>query len=219
MFSVVALIFIFFVPSTGKLVRDFLKEGFGEKIESAAPNLFLENEILKSELAKFQIIKEQLPDWSPIYERASVYSVYPFTFKNELLINVGKQDGILGEEAVLFEGVLFGRVDKVWESVSLVKTVFDSSWQSAVRIGSSGTEALLQGGPNPTLALIEKDADISPGDIVYSADSHYPYALPIGEVKTVNFNQNQIFKETALNFGYNVNKIQTVLIAKNYRYR
>lgn len=179
-------------------------------------NLQTENLSLKSRLAVLDDIKNQLPTWSPQYVRAMVYSRYPFNLKNELLIDIGREDGIDPGEPVFFDEVLIGRVDKVFVNTSLVKTVFDAKWQSAVRIGSRGFEGLLVGGNDPRITLIDKKAEISAADPIYNAHKDFPYGAPVAEIKQIEPSSDQLFKEATLHFPYQMNDIRTVLVLKNH---
>lgn len=204
---------LIFLPPTSLLeFKKFLGFGGGEVINSP----ILENAALKSELIRLEEIKRQLPEWSPKYLRASIYSRYPFNLKNEFLVNVGVDQGLKGGEAVLLEKLLAGQVDKVFENTALVRTVFDERWKEAVRIGEGGIDALLEGGNTPKATLIVKDAKISKGDIVYNASPEFPYSLPIAEVKEIGISKDQVFKEVVLEFGYDLSQMRAVLILKNY---
>lgn len=192
--------------------KKFLGSGGEEDVNS----LIQENTALKSELAKLEEIKRQLPEWSPEYLVASVYSRYPFNLKNEFLINIGVNHGLKGGEAVIFEKMLIGQVDKVFENSALVRTVFDERWKQAVRIGRGGIDALLEGGNIPRATLIVKDAKVSQGDIVYNASPEFPYSLPIAEVKEMAVSKDQVFKEADLEFGHDISQIRVVSVLKNY---
>lgn len=173
-----------------------------------------ENAALKVELAKLEDVKRELPDRKPEYLRALVYSSYPFNLRNKILVDAGRRDGILGGEGVMFGNSLIGKIEEVFEGTALVKTVFDPSWQSAVRIKGE-IDALLVGGTNPRLTIIRKDAEISAGDPVSSAAPDFPYGLPVGTVKTIQPSEDKLFKETDLSFSYELADVRTVFIVKN----
>lgn len=211
--AIVAAFLFFFEPQLGWWARNGLSERFGGGAADEK-NLALENEKLRAEVAELSISKKQAPNLPADYLRAAVYSRYPLNFKNELLINAGKSEGVASGAAVTFGGVLIGKIKDVYGDKSLARTVFDSGFQEAVRVGSSGAEALLRGGVFPMATLIPLQAPIAPGDIVYSASRDFPYGLPIGEVATVNISSDKLFQEATLKFAYDINSIQTVLLEK-----
>ena len=203
---------IFFRPMLGWKLRSFL-----------SPTVFLydekslnqENQKLKAELAELKIIKSQIPDKPALYLRAIVYSRYPMNFKNEFLVNAGRRDGITVGSAVTLNKVLIGKTEKVFDDTALVETIFDGRFQSPVRIGDWGFSALLQGGSLPKAVLIPQKAEIKQGDIIYSASPDFPYGLTVGEVAAIRPSADKLFLEATINFAYDINAIQTVLIAKN----
>lgn len=177
-------------------------------------NLAIQNATLRAEIAKLNAIKDQLPDKSSSYIRAIVYSRYPLNFKNELLLDAGENEGVVTGAAVTFGNILIGKIKSVQRDTSVVQTVFDSGFQSPVRIGSSGAEALLRGGSLPTATLITLKSEIAQGDIIYSASPDFPYDLPIGEVESVNISADKLFQEAAIKFVYDISGVQTVLVNK-----
>lgn len=218
--TILALL-IFFVPSYGyKLQRLFSDRG-GETSEN---DLALENQNLKAELAVLENIKRQLPDRLTGYIPAIVYSRYPFSVKNEFLVNVGKNAGVSENKAVVFAGMLIGKVEKVFEDTALVQTIFDSRLEFPVRIGSrdqqyarlaeGGVEALFSGGSLPLVALIQLKSEVQKGDIVYSVSENFPYGLPLGEIEEIKISADRLFQEATLRFTYDINAAETVSISR-----
>lgn len=206
-------VLILFKPYYGWEIRKFFTLNPAPS-GSIAADLAAENENLKAELAKLENIKSQFPERTPGFIGALVYSRYPFNFKNEFLLNVGAKDGVLAGRAVLLEGVLIGKVSKVFDMTALAQTVFDGDFQAAVRVGAVGVQALLRGGVMPRLTLIPLTARVSAGDIVYSASPDFPYGLPVGEVGTISTSSDKLFREATVNFVYDINSVSAVLIVK-----
>jgi cell shape-determining protein MreC len=143
-----------------------------------------------------------------------VYSRYPMNFRNELLVNAGSDENVVSGDAVTFQGMLIGQVQKVFENESLIQTIFDNNLKMPVRIGSAGTDGLLQGGADPVVGSIASTAAIAPGDLVYSAAPGIPYAQPIAEVVATSTSADSLFQQATLSFPYNVNNVETVFIMK-----
>ena len=51
-------------------------------------------------------------------------------------------------------------------------------------------------------------------DVVVTADSNFPYGLPVGVVRDVSISKDNLFEEATINFSYDINSIETVLIEK-----
>jgi cell shape-determining protein MreC len=226
-FAFVLIVLVFARPDWGWSAQAFLLGSFaGGENATQLHDLQVENNALKSELAVLKDMKGELLSDRGASLSALVYSRYPFGFKNELLINAGKVEGVaLGMPIVAMShlrsgadghAVLVGSVEQVFEHTSVVKTVFDDSWRSAVRIGQNGVDALLVGGPDPKLTLISKDATSTAGESVYNASPGFPYGIALGLVDTVNIARDQLFHEATIRFPYDVGAVRTVFVLTNY---
>ncbi len=219
LFLILTVLLIFLYPFFGWKIRSLITVSVTQNPDYE--NLVLENESIKADLARLDALKKELPSYKGDFIQASVYSNYPFNFKSELLVNRGKKDGVkVGQPVVVFsvssKPVLIGMVEKVFESDSLVKTVFDSRFQLSVRAGVAGINSLLKGGSNPKLTLIPKDSKIENGDVVYSVDSNYPFGLTVGIIRNFQLSSDQFFGEADLETGYNQNDIRIVSIDISY---
>lgn len=209
---VILLALIFLEPSYGWKLRDYLSPT--DTLPADQPSLAAQNQVLQAQLAILQNIAAQLPNLPSNYIRAMIYSRYPFDFKNEILVNVGTNEGVTVGKAVVFQGILIGDVEKVFSNSALVETVFDNGFKMPVRIGSTGYDGLLTGGADPILTSIQKAAPITQGDIVSSADPRFPYGLPVAQVEGTSTSPDALFEQASLGFVYDMNSIQTVLIAQ-----
>lgn len=117
---------------------------------------------------------------------AKVYSLYPFSDKSLVTVNVGKAHGVReGMPVVIERTLLLGRVRSVYEGTSTVQTVFDPKFQIPVRAGEEESDALYAGGLAPALQLIETKSGVRSGDFILSAASNLPYGLVLGSVHEV----------------------------------
>ena len=209
---VLLLVFIFFMPSVGMRMRGFL--GPRTSAASDAQQLAAENVSLKARIAELAAIAGELPSSTFGTIPAVVYSNYPFNFKNEMTVNAGSLDGVVSGSAVLFKGNLVGIVTVSSAHRSTVQTIFDPNFKLPVRIGVHGYDALFVGGSYPMIESIAKTASIGTGDIVYSAGSGAPYAIPVGEIASVALAPSNLFEEASLSFTYDMGNVQTVEIIK-----
>lgn len=216
---VILLLLISFAPSYGWKVRAWLSPAPGGATGAAAsqadaPNLVAENDALKAQLAALQTVAAEMPTSSPAFIRAMVYSRYPMSFHNEILVDEGSNAGVATGAAVVFQGMLIGRVQSVFPSESLVQTIFDNGFRMPVRIGAHGIDGLLQGGAAPMVGSVAATAPVARGEAVYSAASGMPYALPVATVAATSTSPDSLFEQASLDLPYDLNNIQTVLIAQ-----
>ena len=204
---VLSLLAAFFIFGNFVVPRFF---GSSE-LEKEVSALKLENESLKSALT----VKSQE---SGVGKTARIYSTYPLNNRHELTIALGQVDGIKeGMPAVLAGNVVIGQVVKTAANYSSVRTVFDPDWKISVRIGNSASNALLAGGPEPKLTLIDKKFLINEGDVVYSAAKGFPYGAVIGRVGRILDSPTAVFKEAELILPYELdNKITELRVLTSY---
>lgn len=178
--------------------------------------LVLENESLRAQLLETRNKRQEAEDKDGKYLRAKVYSTYPFNDKNIFIINVGKSSGVNEGDAVLAEkGILLGRIEKIFNNYSEVKSIFSPNWQSPVKIGDKGYDGLLIGDPDPKVTMIVGDKEVAVGEDVYSVSKEFSYGLKIGKVKSVESGSSNFFKEATIDLPYKFNNLLEVIVIKN----
>ncbi|HUX35497.1 MAG TPA: rod shape-determining protein MreC [Candidatus Paceibacterota bacterium] len=219
LFLAAIVLLIIFFPSLGWRARLLLVPQSNQNIDFK--NLALENESLKTEIAKLQIMRSTSSSGTSGMLQVFVYSNYPFNLKSQLLVSGGAGDGVKTGQPVFVSSpssipVLIGKVTEVFAKDSLVETIFDSNFQLSVKVGSAGVSSLLKGGNSPRLTLMPKDAKVNEGDAVYSSEQDYPFGMPLGLAKNISLSSGQFFEEADLETAYNPNDLQSVFIDTNY---
>lgn len=212
---VVLLLIIFLEPAYGWQLHEWLSPvPPASSSDANNPTLTAQNEALEAQLAKLSSISAEIPTVPGGYIRAMVYSRYPLNFKSEILVDAGSNEGVAVGKAVVFQGIMIGSIIQVFPDSSLVQTVFDSNFKMPVRVGVGGYDALFVGGADPKATSIQKSSPVESGDIVYTAAPGFPYGLPVALVNATDTSADDLFLEASLGFAYDINSIQTVLIAK-----
>lgn len=158
---------------------------------------------------KIQLLNQKLkkPD------TVKVYSAYPFGNRGEIAIAAGQTDGInVGDVVTYGNNILIGKVIKTFESSSIVTTIFNPSWKSAIRIGEHEIDALLQGGNELTITLIPQEADIHDGELVITASQDLPYGLGVGTIKNTRTAPGNAFKEATLEPNFQFKQLKDVSV-------
>ncbi|MFH1694745.1 MAG: rod shape-determining protein MreC [Patescibacteria group bacterium] len=163
-----------------------------------------ENEDLKARL----FIEEVLSESSVI-----VYSSQPFNNRSEIALNIGSDSGV-SEGDVVTQGnnILVGRVKTVRPQLSIVTTIFDPSFETAVRIGAGSVDALLRGGNQLTLDLIPPDAIIESDSIVFTAGMEFPYGLEVGRIIETRRDEGGVFRTASVEPGFEVKTLRNVVV-------
>lgn len=107
-------------------------------------------------------------------------------FRQSVLLNVGKRDGIVDGWATMDGIGLVGRISGVGNNTSRVILLTDSNSRIPVTIQPSGQKALLSGdnSARPPLDFLENPEAVRPGDrVVSSGDgSVFPAGILVGQV-------------------------------------
>ncbi len=165
---------------------------------------------LQSQLARENLLHAQLASSTGKGITVEVYSDYPFGLKDELIINAGENEGIQVGQPALFHGVFIGQVTRVLKETAVIGTLFDVRAKYAVRVGAKGVDALLVGGNEPKLTLINNDAALNLGEVIYIATPALPYGLGAGTIETPYTGQGNLFKEAYVKLPYSPGEIRTL---------
>ena len=107
-------------------------------------------------------------------------------FRQSVLLNVGRRDGVVDGWAVMDGLGLVGRISGVGSQTSRVILLTDPSSRIPVEVQPSGEDALLTGDNStlPTLDFIERPENVRPGDrVVSSGDGGvFPPGLLVGQL-------------------------------------
>ena len=107
-------------------------------------------------------------------------------FRQTVLLNVGRRDGIVDGWAAIDGSGLVGRIAGVGERTSRVILLTDTSSRIAVSIESNGQRAMIVGDntSRPPLEFLETPETVRPGDrVVTSGDGGvFPSGLLVGQV-------------------------------------
>lgn len=178
----------------------------------------IQNESLKAQLFT---LKGSMP--APVrsgrytYQQALVHSSYPFNTRKDITINRGSDDGmVVGMPVIAGEQVLLGRLTEVLPQYSVVRTVFDTQWELPVRIGIDGAQGLFVGGQTPEITMVDKEAVLISGSMVYSTSKDFPYGFVFGEINTITEAQSDFFKRATVAVPYNINDLKEVFVITNY---
>lgn len=121
------------------------------------------------------------------YVTAEVLADSGSPFRQSVLVNVGRADGVADGAAVVDGLGLVGRVAGVGERTARVLLLTDGSSRAPVAVGAAGQRAILAGDnrPAPALDFLEQADEVRPGDrVVTSGDGGLlPPEIPVGQVR------------------------------------
>lgn len=189
------------------------------------------NKNLEQKLRELEIIKaenQMLREYANLTEKYSEYETIPAyvinknisNFSECMVINVGTNDGIEANMAVISEKGLVGYIASVTDTTAKVQPIIDPSTSVSCTITTTRDSVVCKGmlnsDTNLKITYIPIDATIALGDTVETSGMGgiYPKGIAIGNIKqiveTKNISDRYAILETAVDFS----KIETVLVIK-----
>src|SRR3989344_158565 len=213
---IITIVVLAFIILAANLFFDF-KISFNRSVASVldalAPNDGLQKQILLLQKENADLKARLFEEAVVPQNTAIVYSSYPFNNKSEIIISWGSNEGVsVGDAATYGSNILVGQAKEVTDENSVVTTIFDPGFETAVRIGTGAVDALMRGGNELTLEFISGDADIEVGDRVVTASKELPYGLEIGQVKEIHAEGGSVFKSATLQASFEIKTLRDVSI-------
>ena len=135
---------------------------------------------------------------------------------NSLTIDVGSNNGLLPNQAVLTPEGIIGKTIQVGQSSSLVQSISDNNFRLSVRIMPSGAVGILRWHSSNMCKIFEvqKNVEINIGDRVITSgfSKIYPPKLPVGIVSGVYDERGSYQKVINVNIQNDFESIQNVFI-------
>lgn len=198
-----------------------------------------ENEKLKEEkseleksLRELEIIKsenETLKEYVNLKDKYTEYSTIPgyiinkdsSNYSNVVVINIGSDDGIKVNMAVISDEGLVGHVISVTNKTAKVITLLDTSSTISSSIGSNREGSIIRGTLDEKHEL--KATDISPSAAILEGDKVetsglggiYPKGIVIGTVSKITNTRNLTNRYAMIEPAVNFNKLEAVLVIVN----
>ena len=201
-------------------------------------NLKAENEQLKQtnkeleeKLRELEILRsenEMLKEYANLTEKYSEYSTIPAyiinknvsNFSDNIVINVGSNDGVEPNMCVISEKGLVGYIVSTTDTTAKVHTILVTSTSVSASVTTTRDSIICKGMLDSSTTLkatyIPIDATLAVGDNVETSGMGgiYPRGITIGKIKeivnTKNIANRYAIIETAVDFS----KIETVLVIK-----
>jgi len=190
------------------------------------------NSELEQQLRQLEVIKtenETLKQYVSLTEKYQSFKTIPAYVINKditnyskiIVINVGKDDGIKENMAVIADEGLVGNVISVTSNTAKVQTIIDSASSTSALTSSTRDTMVCKGTIDRTSSLkatyISIDANIIEGDSVESSGMGgiYPKGIHIGKVTKVTEGKNKVDKSVEIQTAVNFDKLETLLVITN----
>ena len=138
-----------------------------------------------------------------------------------LTIDVGKDDNIRKNQAVLTPDGIIGKTIRVGDKSAIVQSISDNNFRLSVRIMPSGAVGILRWYANNVCKIyeVQKNVNINIGDRVITSgySKIYPPKLPVGIVSGVYDERGSYQKVINVNVQNDFESIQNVFVVLDKR--
>jgi rod shape-determining protein MreC len=199
-------------------------------LQNENDRLRLENEDLKNQNAELQQDAEtvkELRDALGITQgggsdkklAASIVHRDSSVFTDVVSIDKGTNSGVQTGMVVLSSrGTLIGTVTKSLADISFVRLITDSKSKVQAQVQGGSADGIVQGSPGRGLSFNLAQGDIKVGDTLITGGlgGNYPPGLPIGTVRDVSGNSQDLFKKVTVEPLVRISTARTVLVLTSF---
>ena len=199
-----------------------------EKVNKEKENLENEVKELKAKLLESNSILEENESLKKMLDIKKTYQHFNIKYSRILYrehdnwsktftIDLGKNDGIKLNQAVVHNDGLVGYISKVNDTTSVVTTILDPSSSVSVVISTTNEQAILQGDLDLKFTFIQLDSDISIADMLYTSGlgTNYPNSIPVGKITKIVNGKNDINRYAIVEPCVDIKKISEVGVIIN----
>lgn len=190
------------------------------------------NSDLEKSLRELEVIKsenETLKGYVNLKDKYTEYTTVPgyiinkdtSNYTNAIVINVGTNDGIKANMAVISDEGLVGHVISVTDTTAKVQTLIDTSSAVSCVAGSERDNIIIKGTLDNKSMLkatsIATSANLLEGDKVETSGlgGIYPKGITVGTIKSITNTKNLTNRYAMVEPAVNFNKVETVLVIIN----
>ena len=181
--------------------------------------LSLENQRMKEQMLENLRLRKLLnfKEKSPYnFISSSVVGLGQEQTIRSLILDVGRQDSVQKNYAVLTENGLVGKVLEAESNQSIIQILMDPNSLVSARLQRSREIGVVAWTGNLWLDLnyVPKDVTVEPGEVVLTSGLSriYPAGIKIGVVAEVQDNEYELFKKIKINPAVNFNRLEDVFI-------
>lgn len=187
LFKFLIIIYLIVIVCFGGYAASFFK--YNDKKIVDMEVLRTQNRILQNEVDELNKLKSIKGEY--VIGRVIVRNIHDFY--SEVVIDLGRNDGISVTDGVLNSEGLVGIVSEVYENKSLVR-LLSSNYNVSVKINDVYGN-LNQG----KVTLLDKYSEIKKDDLVYTSGySGIPYGIYVGRVEEITMDGDNLGKEVKI---------------------
>lgn len=202
-----------------------------ENLKEENKNLKEKNSELETKVRELESLKaenETLQEYMNLTEKYSEYEAIPAyvinkdvsNFSSNLVINVGKKDGVEPDMTVIADKGLVGHVISVTENTAKVQVIIDPASTVSCKISTTEESIICKGTLNNNQILratfIPTGAELIVGDTIETSGvgGIYQRGVYIGKIKEIVTTKNSTDRYAVIEPAVDFSKVNSVLVIK-----
>lgn len=194
-------------------------------VDEEVARLQEENSQLRTLVAELEEYRQQDQRLTAMMQFADIYGLETLSaevtstttgWDRTSTINKGSRDGVRVGMGVMSTCGLYGQIESVTDSTSVVRLINDASSSVAVMIQNSRAHGIMHGAYDGTLTLeyVPIDTAVGEGDIVISSGSGgtYPRGIVVGTVRTIEADSSKLYHRIIIEPLFNIGACEEVLV-------
>ena len=192
-----------------------------------------ENELLKQKIVQLNLLNSKLDNhrtenvklkemlfFKELYPKLSLKPAnkvnHNFASIYSIILNVGREDNIVKNQAVIDMQGLVGKTISVGDNTSKVQLITDKNFAVSVKVGKEMLLSIFRPtyGKFGYLERVLKTIDIQKGDIIYTSgvSKIYPSDLPVAKIMSMKNNSKKLFLDVNVEILADVDYLNYVFI-------
>ena len=139
---------------------------------------------------------------------------------NSILLNIGRNDGVIPNLAVISTKGIIGKTIAVGDKTTQCQIFQDVNFRLSVKFQNSRVLGIVMWLPNGSAVVreIPNTAEIHPGELVLTSgySKIYPPNIIIGEVIEVHRTENEAFQSVIIQSNADINTIEEAFVILSY---
>lgn len=213
------------IEQVGSLVSTPFANIGAVDVDEEVARLQEENNQLRTLVAELEEYRQQDQRLTAMMQFADIYGLETLSaevtatttgWDRTSTISKGSRDGVRVGMGVMSTCGLYGQVESVTDSASVVRLINDANSSVAVMIQNSRAHGIMHGAYDGTLTLeyVPIDTAVGEGDIVISSGSGgtYPRGIVVGTVRAIEADSSKLYHRIIVEPLFNIASCEEVLV-------
>lgn len=194
-------------------------------VDEEVARLEEENRQLRTLVAELEEYRQQDQRLTAMMQFADIYGLEAVSaeviskttgWDRTATINKGSRDGIRVGMGVISSCGLYGQIETVTETTSVIRLINDASSSVSAMVQNSRAQGILHGSYDGTLTLeyVPIDTTVGEGDVIIASGDGgtYPHGVVVGTVRTIEVDSSKLYHRLIIEPVFNIDACEEVLV-------